>query len=78
MSQSCSARPDDPKLPAHSFDRIFLVHMYHEVESPYAFLWHLRDGLKPDGESSSSMQTGRHVDTDFHRNYCNASLRRWA
>ena len=42
--------PDNPKLPSHSFDRIFLVHMYHEVESPYAFLWHLRDGLKPDGE----------------------------
>jgi predicted methyltransferase len=42
-------RPDDPKLPAPSFDRIFLVHMYHEVEGPYAFLWHLRDGLKPGG-----------------------------
>ena len=42
--------PDDPKLPPHSFDRIFLVHMYHEVESPYAFLWHMRDALKPDGE----------------------------
>ena len=41
--------PDDPMLPAHSFDRIFLVHMYHEVQSPYAFLWHLRDGLKPGG-----------------------------
>ena len=41
--------PDDPKLPAPSFDRIFLVHMYHEVEEPYAFLWHLRDGLKPGG-----------------------------
>jgi ubiquinone/menaquinone biosynthesis C-methylase UbiE len=41
--------PDDPKLPAHTFDRIFLVHMYHEVTSPYAFLWHLREGLKPDG-----------------------------
>ena len=41
--------PDDPKLPAPSFDRIFLVHMYHEVEQPYAFLWHLRDGLKPGG-----------------------------
>jgi hypothetical protein len=26
------------------------VHMYHEVESPYAFLWRLREGLKPDGE----------------------------
>lgn len=41
--------PDDPKLPAASFDRIFLVHMYHEVEQPYPFLWHLRGGLKPDG-----------------------------
>ena len=42
--------PDNPRLPAGSFDRIFLVHMYHEVASPYAFLWHLRGGLKPDGE----------------------------
>jgi ubiquinone/menaquinone biosynthesis C-methylase UbiE len=41
--------PDDPMLPAQSFDRIFLVHMYHEVQSPYAFLWHLREGLKLDG-----------------------------
>ncbi len=41
--------PDDPKLPANSFDRIFLVHMYHEVTDPYAFLWHLRAGLKGDG-----------------------------
>lgn len=42
--------PDDPKLPQASFDRIFLVHMYHEVDSPYAFLWHMRQGLKPDGQ----------------------------
>ena len=42
--------PDDPKLPAKSFDRVFLVHMYHEVTSPYAFLWHLREGLKDGGE----------------------------
>ena len=41
--------PDDPKLPVASFDRIFLVHMYHEVEQPYAFLWHLREGLKQGG-----------------------------
>jgi ubiquinone/menaquinone biosynthesis C-methylase UbiE len=40
---------DDPRLPAASFDRIFLVHMYHEVEQPYPFLWHLRAGLKPGG-----------------------------
>jgi predicted methyltransferase len=41
--------PDNPMLPQQSFDRVFLVHMYHEVQSPYAFLWHLRDGVKPDG-----------------------------
>src|SRR6476620_8161298 len=40
---------DNPMLPAVSFDRVFLVHMYHEVQSPYAFLWHLRDAVKPDG-----------------------------
>ena len=40
---------DDPGLPEHSFDRIFMVHMYHEVTEPYAFLWHLRPGLKPNG-----------------------------
>jgi len=41
--------PDNPMLPASSFDRVFLVHMYHEVTSPYAFLWHMREGLKSDG-----------------------------
>jgi ubiquinone/menaquinone biosynthesis C-methylase UbiE len=39
----------DPKIPAKSFDRIFLVHMYHEVTEPYEFLWHLREGLKDGG-----------------------------
>ena len=43
-------KPDDAMLPAKSFDRILMVHMYHEVESPYALLWRLRDGLKEDGE----------------------------
>lgn len=42
-------QPADPMLPDSSFDRIFLVHMYHEVTEPYEFLWHLRDGLKPGG-----------------------------
>ncbi len=55
--------PDNPLLPASSFDRIFLVHMYHEVESPYAFLWHMRTGLKPGGVAvvvDSDRPTGRH------------------
>ena len=41
--------PDDPELPPRSLDRIFMVHMYHEVQSPYAFLWHVREALKPGG-----------------------------
>jgi SAM-dependent methyltransferase len=42
--------PDDPKLPDNSFDRIMMVHMYHEISEPYAFLWHLHPALKKDGE----------------------------
>ena len=42
--------PDDPKLPENSFDRIFMVHMYHEIQEPYAFLWHLWPSLKPGGQ----------------------------
>jgi ubiquinone/menaquinone biosynthesis C-methylase UbiE len=42
--------PADPKLPADSFDRIFMVHMYHEIAEPYEFLWHLRPALKPGGQ----------------------------
>ncbi|WP_420606270.1 class I SAM-dependent methyltransferase [Novosphingopyxis sp.] len=41
---------DDPRLPPASFDRVFMIHMYHEIASPYAFLWHLRPALKGDGE----------------------------
>ena len=41
--------PDDPRLPQGSFDRIFLVHMYHEVNEPYAFLWRMRPALRPGG-----------------------------
>jgi 2-polyprenyl-3-methyl-5-hydroxy-6-metoxy-1,4-benzoquinol methylase len=41
--------PDDPKLPENSFDRVLMVHMYHEIEEPYAFLWHLRPSVKADG-----------------------------
>ena len=42
--------PEDPKLPPASFDRIFMVHMYHEVNEPYAFLWHLRPALRKGGQ----------------------------
>jgi SAM-dependent methyltransferase len=41
---------DDPRLPEKSFDRVFMVHMYHEVAEPYAFLWRLRPALAKGGE----------------------------
>ncbi|WP_375197203.1 class I SAM-dependent methyltransferase [Sphingobium sp.] len=42
--------PEDPKLPENSFDRILMVHMYHEIAEPYAFLWNLSPALKRGGE----------------------------
>jgi SAM-dependent methyltransferase len=41
--------PDDPKLPRATLDRAVLVHMYHEVENPYALLWNLAPSMKPGG-----------------------------
>jgi len=41
---------DDPRLPENSFDRIFMVHMYHEIGEPYAFLWRLRPALASGGQ----------------------------
>ncbi len=43
-------RVDDPQLPPDSFDRIFLVHMYHEVSEPYAFMWRLWPALAENGQ----------------------------
>ncbi len=34
--------PEDPRLPENSFDRILMVHMYHEIAQPYEFLWRMR------------------------------------
>lgn len=55
--------PADPKLPANSFDRIFLVHMYHEIAQPYEFLWRLRPALRAGGRVvvvDSSRPTSQH------------------
>jgi len=54
---------DDPQLPADSFDRIFLVHMYHEVTEPYAFLWRMWPALNAEGQIivvESDSPVGRH------------------
>jgi len=40
--------PHDPKLPADSVDIAILVHMYHEIEQPYALLYNLVPALKPE------------------------------
>lgn len=39
----------NPKLPDNSFDRVFMVHMYHEIAQPYEFLWRMRPSLRPGG-----------------------------
>jgi ubiquinone/menaquinone biosynthesis C-methylase UbiE len=58
-----SGAVDDPRLPGNSFDRIFLVHMYHEVSEPYPFLWRLRPALRAGGEVivvDRDLPTGAH------------------
>ena len=39
--------PHDPRLPASFLDVAILVHMYHEIAQPYAFLYNLAPALKP-------------------------------
>ena len=39
--------PDDPRLPPRSLDAAILVHMYHEIAQPYAFMHRLAGALKP-------------------------------
>ena len=41
--------PHDPRLPEASVDLAILVHMYHEVSQPYAFLYNLAPAVKPGG-----------------------------
>lgn len=53
----------DPKLPANSFDRIFMVHMYHEITEPYAFLWHMRPSVK---KGARVIVVDRDYPTDQH------------
>nr|WP_247713058.1 class I SAM-dependent methyltransferase [Qipengyuania intermedia] len=42
--------PNDPRLPDNSFDRIFMVHMYHEIQQPYEFLWNMWPALRNGGQ----------------------------
>lgn len=45
--QFALGEPHDPRLPASSLDAAILVHMYHEIAQPYAFLYNLAPALKP-------------------------------
>jgi SAM-dependent methyltransferase len=39
--------PHDPRLPMSALDAAMLVHMYHEIAQPYAFLYNLAPAMKP-------------------------------
>jgi SAM-dependent methyltransferase len=41
--------PHDPRLPASVLDAAILVHMYHEISEPYAFLYNFAPALKRGG-----------------------------
>jgi ubiquinone/menaquinone biosynthesis C-methylase UbiE len=41
--------PRDPRLPAASIDLALLSHMYHEIENPYEFAYHLQTALADGG-----------------------------
>ncbi len=58
--------PDDPRLPENSFDRIFLVHMYHEVREPYAFLSRLRPALL---QKTKAHDAGEVIVVDVNRDF---------
>jgi predicted methyltransferase len=45
--------PHDPRLPPSSLDAAILVHMYHEIAQPYAFLYNLTPALKPGARVGS-------------------------
>lgn len=42
-------QPADPELPPASVDLALLSHMYHEIESPYEFLYNLARAITPGG-----------------------------
>lgn len=56
-------QPDDPKLQAGSLDAAIMVHMYHEIAQPYAFLYRLAPALRTHGRvgvEELDRPTGQH------------------
>jgi SAM-dependent methyltransferase len=39
--------PHDPRLPPAAVDLVLMVHMYHEIEQPFALLYNLYPSLRP-------------------------------
>ncbi|MET4236230.1 SAM-dependent methyltransferase [Bradyrhizobium sp. I1.8.5] len=61
--QFALGEPHDPRLPASSLDAAILVHMYHEIAQPYAFLYNLAPALKQGarvGIVDFELPTSRH------------------
>ena len=55
--------PHDPRLPAGSVDVVLMVHMYHEIEQPYAFLYNLAPAVRSGGRVAVvdlDRETSRH------------------
>lgn len=56
-------QPADPELPPASVDLALLSHMYHEIASPYEFLYNLARAVAPGGRVAVvdvDRPTGRH------------------
>ncbi len=53
--------PHDPRLPARSLDAAIMIHMYHEIESPYALLANLAGAMRP-GASLGILDMRRRTD----------------
>lgn len=41
--------PHDPRLPTASVDVAIMIHMYHEIEQPFALLWNLATAMRAGG-----------------------------
>ena len=39
----------DPRLPTAGVDVAIMIHMYHEIEQPFALLWNLATAMSPGG-----------------------------
>jgi len=65
--------PHDPKLPAGSIDIAILVHMYHEIQQPYALLYNLVLALKPEARVGIVDALRRHPSTAPRPVSCDAS-----